>query len=584
MTSEREVLATRLADDTQVSPQQRAAVEASGNFLLVACPGSGKTRTAGLRAAWWGLDDPERTVAVTSYTNVAVAEIRASAAASGLVLGEPHFCGTLHSLLLRFVFYPFGHLIMNCNQTPQVVPDGQPLPVEVNDVWLGDDRYWAKIADFHYRVDGTFDADNPQSLPLSNVDMVAIGSEQAHRLKAEVFAQGFASLSDSMYIAMSVLANYASVRNHVAARFHELIVDEVQDTSAVQLRCLSLLRRTGRLASLVLIGDPDQAIYEWQGSDPQACRLFATDHGLDVFELTHNYRSSQAICDVTHRLSSRDVPEDAMGESKDVGVPPEVLLYATADMPDAITICQGRLQTHGIDGAPTVLVRNRTLARKLNNNSNVSMSWQVRALGDAAVEFAIGRSFEQRSLKGVEDALRRLAWESATRLDSAQRARLRDAACRLIASLPEPRPDLSLRDWIAVARTRVVAALAELTDDPVGNVSSSVRARSGDGDRVSSDVFPTTLVATPARTVHSVKGESHDAVVLVAGRATRARDSARDWIKGELGLDRDEETRIGYVALTRARRYCAVALPAATPQEVLDAYESAGFVVVSGAT
>lgn len=581
MKTAQELLQDRLDDPDLVSPEQRAAIEAQGDFLLVACPGSGKTRTAGLRAAWWGLGDPPRRMAVTSYTNVAVGEIRASAAESGLVLGEPHFCGTLHALLLRFVFYPFGHLVMDSDRSPTVVPDGQPPPVDINDVWLGDNRFWAKISDFHFRPDGTFDGDNPQSLPLTPEEIVAVGSEQAHQLKAELFGQGFASFSDSMYVAMRVLDEYPSIRDLIAGRFDELIVDEAQDTSSVQLACLSLLRSTGKLGSLVLIGDPDQAIYEWQGSDPVACRTFADDHDLETMELTRNYRSSQAICNVTHRLSSRGVPEDAAGDAKDFGVSPEVLVYD--DLPGAVDRFRARLQTLGIAADPApVLVRNRTLAYKLNSISNVSASWQVRALGDAAAHFCASRSFDPRSLKAVEDSLRRLAWGTIGRLDTADRGQLRDAACRLIAALPEPAGDKSLKDWIGEARGGVTAAVAELTDEPVGKVSSVVRARAGDDGRLATDVFPTTVAVSIARTVHSAKGESHEAVLLLSGKATNKRDSARDWIKGGLGEDHDEETRIGYVGLTRARRYCAVALPRTTPDEVVAAYEAAGFVIVTG--
>jgi DNA helicase II / ATP-dependent DNA helicase PcrA len=582
-TPSRELLRQKLDDPEVVSPEQRAAVEKVGDFLLVACPGSGKTRTAGLCAAWWGLDEPPRSIAVTSYTNVAVDEIRASAAEVGLVLGEPHFCGTLHSLLLRFVFYPFGHLVMGCDGTPRVAPDGQAPPVEINDVWLGDNRYWAKVSDFHFRPDGSFDAQNPQSLPLTIDDIVAVGSDQAHKLKAQLFAEGYASFSDSMYISMGVLAEHESIRRRVAGRFDEVIVDEVQDTSSVQFECLSLLRSTGKLGSLVLIGDPDQAIYEWQGADPVACRAFASDHGLGTLELTRNYRSSQAICNVTHRLSARGTPENAVGAAKEFGVPPEVLVYDSSDMSAAIDSFKSRLDTHGVEIQATVLVRNRTLARKLNNIGNVSMSWQVRALGDAAATFHALHSFESRSLKGVEDVLHRLAWGSIGRLDPAARVKLRDTACRLIAGLPEPTADKSFKDWIRDVRSHVAAAVAELSDEPEGKVSSAIRARAGDDMRIASDVLPTTVAVAVARTVHSAKGESHEAVLLLSGKATAKRDSARDWIKGELGEARDEETRIGYVALTRARRYCAVALPDTTPTDILSAYEAAGFVIVSAA-
>lgn len=582
MTSQsRDLLKEKLKDPVLVSPEQRAAVEAVGDFLLVACPGSGKTRTAGLRAAWWGLDEPPRSIAVTSYTNVAVDEIRASAAEAGLVLGEPHFCGTLHSLLLRFVFYPFGHLVMGCDGTPRVAPDGQAPPVEIDEVWLGDNRHRVNVVNFHFRPDGSFDAQSPPALPLSPEEMVAVGSEHARKLKAQLFAEGYASFSDSMYIAMRVLTEHESIRKRVAARFDEVIVDEVQDTTAVQLECLSLLRATAKLGSLVLIGDPDQAIYEFQGADPVACRAFAIDHGLGALELTRNYRSSQAICNVTHRLSSRGSPENAMGAAKEFGVAPEVLIYDSTDMGAAVDSFKARMEAHGVGDQPaTVLVRNRTLAGKLNNIGSVSMSWQVRALGDAAATFHALRSFESRSLKGVEDALHRLAWGSIGRLDPAARAKLRDTACRLITALPEPTADKSFKDWIGEARSHVGAAVAQLTDDPAGKVSSVIRARTGDDKRAASDVLPTTLAVALARTVHSAKGESHEAVFLLSGKATAKRDSARDWIKGEMGDDRDEETRIGYVALTRARRYCAVGLPDTTPADVLSAYERAGFVVV----
>lgn len=54
---------------------------------------------------------------------------------------------------------------------------------------------------------------------------------------------------------------------------------------------------------------------------------------------------------------------------------------------------------------------------------------------------------------------------------------------------------------------------------------------------------------------------------LGAAESSGERDSARDWVRSELGEAITEETRIGYVALTRAQRYCAVALHANTPKK-----------------
>lgn len=571
-----------LEDPDFVTEEQRRAVREERDFLLVACPGSGKTRTVGLRTAWWGLSDLPRKVAATSYTNVAVAEIRTVASQVGLRLSEPHFCGTLHSLLLRLVFYPFGHLVMGCAVPPRVVPDGQPLPLEIKDIWLGDDRFWAKVSDFHYRPDGTFTAGTQQTLPLTADEVIALGSLQAHQKKAELFREGYASFSDSMYVAMRVLEEHPRIARLVASRFDEIIVDEVQDTSAVQLRCLDLLRATGKLASVVMVGDPDQAIYEWQGSDPAACRAYASTHGLKELELTRNFRTSQAICNVTHRLSSRPSPEEAAGKWRDAGVVPEVFLYDAAKLAAAVDMFHQRLDelASGHESAP-VLVRNRTLAFKLNRISNVRASWQVRALGDAAATYAGTSSFDPVTLKRIEDALQRIAWGLTGRLDLSQRSMLRDVASRLISDLPMPAGNVSLKDWIGQARSAVADVIPSLTDSPVLVTSNFIRARIGDADRRAADMFPSSATTFRARTVHSAKGESHDAVLLLAGKAIGKRDSARDWIKAELGDDRDEETRIGYVGLTRARKYCAVALPNTTNEEIIEAYLGAGFSLQS---
>lgn len=155
-----------IEDQSWISEEQREAILADGNFILLACPGSGKTRTVGLRAARLGLANPPLSVAATSYTNVAVDEIRNSAREAGLIPAEPHFVGTLHSFLLRFVFYPFGHLVMGCSNVPVLIPDWQEHSVPVDDdVWLGDSKTWAKVWDFHIRADGSMSA---QSKPHSS--------------------------------------------------------------------------------------------------------------------------------------------------------------------------------------------------------------------------------------------------------------------------------------------------------------------------------------------------------------------------------------------------------------------------------
>jgi hypothetical protein len=130
----RERMQALLDDPARVSDEQRAVVLAEGDAFALACPGSGKTRVVGLRVAWASVDGSGRRVAATSYTNVAVEEIRRAAAEAGVALGPEHFVGTLHSFLLRYVIYPFGHLEMDCETTPRIVMDTRRGAVDVDEV------------------------------------------------------------------------------------------------------------------------------------------------------------------------------------------------------------------------------------------------------------------------------------------------------------------------------------------------------------------------------------------------------------------------------------------------------------------
>jgi superfamily I DNA/RNA helicase len=88
-----------------------------------------------------------------------------------------------------------------------------------------------------------------------------------------------------------------------------------------------------------------------------------------------------------------------------------------------------------------------------------------------------------------------------------------------------------------------------------------------------------------AQTVHDLKGESRDAVLVVADRLrSRARGAQGAlWSRPLLGEavppEEAEELRIVFVALTRAQRYCAVALPTDTEPAILHGFEAAGFVL-----
>src|SRR3954470_7194920 len=90
--------------------RQEQVRDADPNFLLLACPGSGKTQSVAARVA--RLDSEGVRVAACSYTNVGAERIAALPARDySVLLGPRHFNGPLHRLLLHFIVYPFAHLL-----------------------------------------------------------------------------------------------------------------------------------------------------------------------------------------------------------------------------------------------------------------------------------------------------------------------------------------------------------------------------------------------------------------------------------------------------------------------------------------
>ncbi|WP_394325398.1 UvrD-helicase domain-containing protein [Methanobrevibacter arboriphilus] len=101
---------------------------------------------------------------------------------------------------------------------------------------------------------------------------------------------------------MKILKNYPNVAKAIALRFPNFIIDEAQDTSDIQIKIFDILIKHG-LNEIILIGDPEQAIYEWNNANPELFngKFEEWEHNSIIFN--KNFRSSEEICKVTSKLS-----------------------------------------------------------------------------------------------------------------------------------------------------------------------------------------------------------------------------------------------------------------------------------------
>ena len=111
-------------------------------------------------------------------------------------------------------------------------------------------------------------------------------------------------LDDLIYLPVLLLNGNADCRKIIQDQYQFIFVDEYQDTSEAQNRFLDLL--IAPKTSVFLVGDDDQAIYEWRNAKPEYIRKKAFSGEFDCFYLTRNFRSEKSICDVANRIISHN--------------------------------------------------------------------------------------------------------------------------------------------------------------------------------------------------------------------------------------------------------------------------------------
>ena len=410
----------------------------------------------------------------------------------------------------------------------------------------------------------------PRGVSGTEEQIIASVGAEVTRRKTAIFRQaGILTADDAMCVTLKLLRDFPDVANAVAARFDELLLDEAQDTSELQLACLDVLHGTGALRSLVLVGDLEQSIFSFQGASAARCAKLAEDRGLDVLMLNENHRSSQLICNVAINFCSRETPDKAVGPHAGYEIPPEVTLYPVKDPGAAMAIYRERLAVHdlGVDDA-AVLARGWKVVDALNGRTPLfdDDDRQYR-LGQLAARVAAG-TLTRRDVDGAQRLISYCAWDETHlgKLEDDNRRRLRKSAIELLERLPAL--DGDVRSWLVAARTVLHEVASSLgTKVVVRTGGQAIRTKPEHEQHLAAEVFSPGPRDLHARTVHSFKGEDSDAVMVVIRRFLGSDPTSQLelWEAAVAGADPDpekaEEQRVLFVALTRARRYCLVALP-----------------------
>jgi len=309
----------------ELNPAQKAAVEAiNGPVLILAGPGSGKTRVITHRVAYLirvvGVN-PRRIMAVT-FTNKAAREMEerlnqlVSASVKDLTLG------TFHAICARILRL-----------------DGQAIGVDKKFVIYDDDDQIALIK----RSLQDLALDPKQFAPRALQSVISSAKSQMlgpadlpgksyfeevtrrvyERYQELLAASSALDFDDLLMRTVLLFRKQKDILAKYQARYLHIQVDEFQDTNLVQYELIKLL--AGKYRNICVVGDPDQSIYSWRSADIRNILNFEKDFpDARVVLLEQNYRSTQLILDAATCIISANrqrKPKD-LWTKNEKGLPP----------------------------------------------------------------------------------------------------------------------------------------------------------------------------------------------------------------------------------------------------------------------
>lgn len=322
-----------MLDLSSLNAAQRTAVEhIDGPLLILAGPGSGKTRVVTHRIAHLIQQGvPAWRILALTFTNKAAAEMRARV--ERLAPGQRVWVSTFHRFgakMLRryadrvgldpnYTIYDSG----DARQTLKRVIESLKIPV----MGYTPDRIAGAISKAKNRLIGPDEYRPRPGVPLSEI-VAAVYPAYQQRL----LASSAVDFDDLLLHMARLLHDDTELRAELDERFQYVMVDEYQDTNRAQyvlLRALSVDQ-----PNLAATGDPDQSIYGWRGADLNNILEFESDYpGVKIVRLEQNYRSTPAILAAADALIShnqRRKPKSLFTENPD-GPPVRLVTYGDGD-------------------------------------------------------------------------------------------------------------------------------------------------------------------------------------------------------------------------------------------------------------
>ena len=602
----------------RLNPQQREAVTApDGPLLVLAGAGTGKTRVLTARLAHLlvtGRARPGEVLAVT-FTNKAAREMahRVEQLIGRGVQGM--WLGTFHAIGARMLRHHAEVVGLKPSFTILDTDDQLRLVKQVAAAADIDERRWPARVLLGILQRWKDRGWRPDQVPASEIGDFALGKscELYAAYQDRLLTLNACDFGDLLLHGLALFQKAPDVLAQYQRRFRAILVDEYQDTNVAQYLWLRLLAQHHK--NITCVGDDDQSIYSWRGAEVGNILRFEEDFpGAQVVRLERNYRSKGHILGAASGLIARNKArhgktlwtEDESGqqvrvaglwdeteEAQFVGGEIEAWQRNGGKLAETAVLVRAGFQTRAFEerfiqiGLPYRVIGGLRFYERAEVRDAVAyLRVVIQPDDDLALERIINqprRGIGDSALRTLREAARRqesslmVAARNLTGTDELP-ARARNAVSRLLDDFDR---------WRAAAGQRGPRDLAEMVLDESGYTEMWKQDRSPDApgrlenlkelvkaleefETLTSFLDHVGLVMdnasdpsgdmTNVMTLHGAKGLEFDCVFL-AGWEEGVFPSQRSIDEGGVKA-LEEERRLAYVGITRARRQCTISFAA----------------------
>ena len=298
----------------ELNPIQKQAVEwAEGPLVVLAGPGSGKTKVLTLRAAKLIYDSPTQRFRVLglTFTNKAATEMR-NRIKELVIEGQQRICfATFHSFCTDILRQHGSHvglrpdftiLAEDIDKNGVLLDAIQQLDSEGFDVDKNDVRLLPIITNLL----NNFADDGEVAQHLADQAIVSKVAALYREYKKQLLESNKVDFSFLLFLTYRLLSTKAAVAKQIRAVYTHICVDEFQDTNFAQYELLKAIVGS-QPKNLFVVADDDQIIYQWNGASPERLDALIEDFNMDVIQLPANYRCPPSVIDLANKLITNNL-------------------------------------------------------------------------------------------------------------------------------------------------------------------------------------------------------------------------------------------------------------------------------------